>query len=287
VRAPIFVLDVHLDKLARHLRMVGFDALWSSEHKNPELLKISNEEFRILLTKDRALHDLASADRKYYVEADEPGEQLREVLERFELKDQVLEHKGFLSRCLECNSPIVEVNGKQIEDRIPKHVLREHQEFYFCPRCERVYWKSSHFERMKTWIQRLLSGTPALVLIFSIGIFGGLLGGTKSAFAAKVKPADLTKPPYSTFVDACETAFNQSTEMPAQTDEHGAFGKTVCACTAGESKLQGVTTKELDTETQKIKADAKYKIANPKLLASLQYCTLKTMDALPPDSDKN
>jgi hypothetical protein len=81
------------------------------------------------------------------------------------------------------------------------------------------------------------------------------------------------------------TAFNHSTEMPAQTDEHSAFGKTICECTAGESKLQGVTSKTLRAETQKIQADAKYKITDTKLLASLQYCTLKTMDALPPESE--
>lgn len=256
--------------------MVGFDALWSSEYTDPELLKISNEQFRILLTRDHALHNLASPDFKHYVKATEPGAQLREVLERFELKAQVMEHKGFLSRCLECNSPIVEVNGEKIQDRIPEHVFLEQKEFYFCPRCERVYWKGTHFERMKVWVKRLLTGA-AVLLALSV-----------SAQAVPVRKApkvDLTKPPYSDFITACVTAFNGSVEMPAQTDEHGTFGKTVCECTAEESKSQGVTPKSLVAETHKIQADAKYKITDPKLLASLQYCTLKTMDALPPEGD--
>ena len=280
MRAPIFVLDVHLGKLAHHLRMVGFDTLWSSEYTDPELLKISKEQFRILLTRDRELYNLASAELSHYVDATEPGEQLREVLERFELKDQVMEHKGFLSRCLECNSPIVEVNGEKIQDRIPEHVFLVQKEFYFCPRCERVYWKGSHFERMKVWVKRVLTGAAALLIVSAIGSIAHAAVSKKA-----VPPADITKPPYSDFVSACLTAFNHSTEMPAQTDEHGAFGKTICECTAGESKLQGVTSKNLQAETHKIQADAKYKITDPKLLASLQYCTLKTMDALPPEGE--
>ena len=311
MRAPTFVLDVHLGKLARHLRMVGFDTLWSQDFTDPELLKISNEEHRILLTRDRELHDLAPAERRHYVQATEPGEQLREVVDRFGLKNQVVSHKGFLSRCLECNSPIVEVNGEKIRDRVPAHLLEEQKEFYFCPRCERVYWKGSHFERMKTWVKKLFSGSKAMIaaivaptVAMTVSIAGLSAGSVRNAEAdAFASPApsqksaktftkrpsqqlpDVTKPPYSTFVDTCMTAFNGSVEIPAQTSEHGAFGKAVCQCTAGESKLQGVTQKSLETETKKIQGDPKYKISDPKLLAALQYCTLKTMDALPPESD--
>jgi uncharacterized protein with PIN domain len=151
-----FVLDVHLGKLARHLRMVGFDSLWTSELTDPELLRISNEEGRVLLTRDRALFDSADPLRRHYVHATEPGAQLVEVLKQFGLTQTVLTYKGFLSRCLECNSPIVQVSEKQIADRLPAHVQETQKEFYFCTRCERVYWKGSHFERMKTWVRDLL-----------------------------------------------------------------------------------------------------------------------------------
>lgn len=302
--------------------MVGFDTLWSQDFSDPELLKISNEKFRILLTRDRELYSLAAPERRHYVQATEPGEQLREVVEHFELTNQVIAHKGFLTRCLECNSPIVEVNGEKIRDRVPAHLLEEQKEFYLCPRCERVYWKGSHFDRMKSWVKKLFAGSGpnsgpgsralsiAALIVFTaicstaIWSTGFVKIASADALASPIpsqkpfqksapnstkkaskKLPDLTKPPYSNFIDACITAFNSSVELPAQTSEHREFGKTVCECTAGESKLQGVTRKSLEAETKKIQTDPKHKISDPKLLAALQYCTLKTMDALPPEGE--
>src|SRR4051812_16784614 len=106
---PTFVLDVHLGKLARHLRMLGLDALWQDDFTDPQLMEISEREGRVLLTRDRDLHDRTAVERRHYVQATEPGEQLLEVLTRFALLDYAREGRGFLTRCLQCNSPILPV----------------------------------------------------------------------------------------------------------------------------------------------------------------------------------
>ena len=151
-----FVLDVYLGKLARHLRMLGFDSSWRDDYADPELLRISLEEGRVLLTRDHALHDQADPDRRHYVQAIEPGKQVLEVLQRFELVETVRSGKGFLSRCLECNTPILPVKGHHIHERVSAEILLKHQQFYFCQRCERVYWEGSHFDRMRKWVADLL-----------------------------------------------------------------------------------------------------------------------------------
>jgi uncharacterized protein len=151
-----FVLDVHLGKLARHLRMLGFDSAWQQEFADPDLLKTSQEEGRILLTRDRQLHEQAPAGTSYYVQAIVPAQQLVEVLTQFKMADRAREGRGFLSRCLECNREILPVSRTQIEDRLPAHVREEHEEFFLCPRCERIYWKGSHFDRMHRWVTELL-----------------------------------------------------------------------------------------------------------------------------------
>jgi uncharacterized protein with PIN domain len=155
--SPRFVLDVHLGKLARHLRMVGLDSLWRDDYGDEELLSISKAENRILLTRDRELKDRADPVLSHYVDATDPERQLLEVVDHFELRSKVASGKGFLSLCLQCNSPILPAKPHQLVDRLPGHVRLEFDEFFLCPRCERIYWKGSHFDRMYERVQRLMS----------------------------------------------------------------------------------------------------------------------------------
>jgi hypothetical protein len=91
--------------------------------------------------------------------------------------------------------------------------------------------------------------------------------------------------PYQAFIDACTGAFAQSSSGDGEkpTPEHIAFGKSLCECTATESKSQKVPLSHLEKETAKIRADSKYKLHDPGLLASLQYCSMKSTEALDPD----
>lgn len=152
-----FVLDVHLARLARHLRMLGFDSLWRPDYEDPELKRLAHEEKRILLTRDRALHDQTDPALRHYVEATDPTAQLLEVLTRFDLLEQARTQKRFLTVCLECNSPILPVQPHHVHSRVPGDILASHDEFFLCPRCERVYWKGSHYDRMRDWISKTLS----------------------------------------------------------------------------------------------------------------------------------
>jgi hypothetical protein len=91
---------------------------------------------------------------------------------------------------------------------------------------------------------------------------------------------------YTDFIAACTGAFALSSASRGEspTPEHLAFGKTLCECTAQESKSQKVSIAHLKKETAKIKADPKYKLSDPGLLASLQYCSMKSTEGLSPDN---
>lgn len=154
-KALRFVLDVHLAKLARHLRMIGTDAAWRADFADPELARVSQEEGRILLTRDRALHDSHPPELRHFVLATDPTEQFKEVLTRFSLWEEARSHRGFLTRCLECNSTILPARGDQLVDRLPLQIRAAHSEFFLCPRCERIYWNGSHVDRMRVWIDGL------------------------------------------------------------------------------------------------------------------------------------
>src|SRR5258707_282496 len=130
--------------------MLGFDADWSADFSDERLREIAASTQRVLLTRDRALSELVG-EKCLLVAATDPRNQLREVLIHFQLQEQVQSGRGFLTRCLECNIPLLPVKPHQVVDRVPGHLLVEMDEFYLCQRCERVYWKGSHWARMLEW----------------------------------------------------------------------------------------------------------------------------------------
>jgi uncharacterized protein with PIN domain/sulfur carrier protein ThiS len=150
LRQPRFVLDVHLGRLARLLRLAGFDSLYSNGWDDGELSRISRREARILLTRDRGLLMRAEVTHGYCVRSACPPEQLREVLARFDLNSRL---EPF-SLCLVCNRKLERLSRRRAKARVPEKVARSYRRFRVCPRCGRVYWRGTHWESMR----RLLAG---------------------------------------------------------------------------------------------------------------------------------
>jgi uncharacterized protein len=153
LRQPRFVLDVHLGKLAAHLRMLGFDALYRNDYHDDELLKVSHDQQRSLLTKDRLLLQEESVTRGHHVREKDPRLQLLEVLRRFDLVNSM---KPF-TRCIECNGTLCPVGKEVIAHRLPPKVRELYDEFRVCQMCDRVYWKGSHWQRMHAFIESIVT----------------------------------------------------------------------------------------------------------------------------------
>ncbi len=145
LRTPRFVLDVHLGRLARHLRLLGFDARWSNDATDAELARVSAVEQRVLLTRDRGLLKRREVTRGYFVRATVRSEQLQEVLTRFDLVGSI---RPF-GRCLACNGLLRPVAKSVVEDRLPPRTRRDYDEFHQCQGCGRVYWQGSHYDALR------------------------------------------------------------------------------------------------------------------------------------------
>ena len=145
LRVTRFVLDVHLGRLARLLRLAGFDTLYANNRDDAELARTSRRDGRILLTRDRGLLMRAEVSHGYCVRSPSPPEQLREVLARFELAGNM---KPF-SLCLVCNQRLERLPRRRARARVPEKVARSYRRFRTCPRCGRVYWRGSHWESMR------------------------------------------------------------------------------------------------------------------------------------------
>ncbi len=153
LRDPRFVLDVHLGRLAVYLRMFGFDTLYRNDYADPELAHISSSQSRILLTRDRGLLKRSLVTHGYCLRTTQPRQQLLEILRRFDLFSRL----NMFSRCLHCNSLLQAVNKADILERLPPKTARYYDEFRLCPNCQRIYWPGSHFQRMRQFVEEIMS----------------------------------------------------------------------------------------------------------------------------------
>jgi uncharacterized protein len=143
-----FVTDTHLGRLAAYLRMLGFDTLYRNDYSDEDLARVSVDEERILLTRDRGLLMRTVVTRGSYLRATEPARQLAELLKQFDLAKAIAPFR----RCMRCNAVLRPVPKETISDRLLPQTRHHFNEFYNCPQCDRIYWKGSHYHRMRRLI---------------------------------------------------------------------------------------------------------------------------------------
>ena len=145
LRGTRFVLDVHLGRLARLLRLAGLDSLYANDWDDLALSRLSRQEGRILLTRDRGLLMRAEVTHGYCVRSPDPPEQLAEVIARFDLTRAMAP----FSLCLVCNEKLQPLPRRRARLAVPPGVARRYRRFRSCPRCGRVYWRGSHWEHLR------------------------------------------------------------------------------------------------------------------------------------------
>ena len=149
LRETKFILDVHLGKLAKYLRMLGFDTLYRNDYQDPDIIAIALRERRIILTRDRGLLKARAVTHGYWMRSTEPQQQVREVLQRFDLQGLIRP----LQRCLLCNGLVKPIDKQSILPRLLPQTARSYDEFYQCSACMQLYWKGAHHHKMWEFIQ--------------------------------------------------------------------------------------------------------------------------------------
>lgn len=145
LRNIAFVVDVNLGRLARLLRLLGFDVLFSNAYDDDEIVRISEEQGRIALTRDRRLLYAKAVTHGYWVRSVWPSRQVEEVVRRFDLAGLV---RPFL-RCADCNGLIEPVAKAAVEDRLEPKTKKYYETFYRCPACGKIYWEGSHVGKLR------------------------------------------------------------------------------------------------------------------------------------------
>ena len=145
-----FVADTMLGRLAKWLRILGYDTLYPGQETDQRLARIAAEEGRILLTRDTGLAS-RKGFQKLLVQSSRLSEQLAQVIEVFGLNI----NDRTLSLCLLCNRPLREIEKDGIRDRVPPYVYRTQSRFYQCSECSKIYWTGTHFDHIRRELEKL------------------------------------------------------------------------------------------------------------------------------------
>ncbi len=147
-----FVVDCMLGKLAKWLKILGFDVAYFNKAEDGKLLSLARKEGRVLLTRDHRLRAEAKDVRALLIESESWEGQLEQVLDEFRLKREAKPY----SRCIQCNSELKSLSRRAAKNLVAPFVYEQAASFAICPACGRVFWQGTHFEDMDGKIGQIL-----------------------------------------------------------------------------------------------------------------------------------
>ena len=150
-----FIVDHNVGKLAKWLRMMGYDSLFFEGEDDTQMVRQALAEGRMILTRDAGIMKrrvvLNGRLKALLIESEEPERQMRQVMNRLHLNTNL---RPF-TLCLECNHPLVERSREEVQDRVPPHVYKTQTQYMECPACRRIYWRGTHWEAMTRKLEKL------------------------------------------------------------------------------------------------------------------------------------
>ena len=154
-----FVTENNVGKLARWLRLIGYDTLLFKQKDDVQMIKTALSEGRVILTKDTQFMKRRLVTngklKTVLVEQDDPKLQLQEVMKTLNLNY----HFKPFSLCLECNQVLIARDKEEVKNLVPAHVFETQTQYTECPACHRIYWKGTHWLAMLKRLEDLQVGS--------------------------------------------------------------------------------------------------------------------------------
>ena len=152
-----FTADSNVGKLAKWLRIMGYDTQFFNNIEDDRLLEIALKEERVVLTRDTQIMNRRIVSngqlRTILLQSDDPEEQLLQVVKELNLK----EPPGQFTRCLECNQSLIPRTKDEVKDQVPPYVFSTQSQYMQCPTCHRIYWRGTHWQKMNKKLEKLIS----------------------------------------------------------------------------------------------------------------------------------
>jgi len=148
-----FILTKELGRLARWMRILGFDTIYFKSDNIGTLIVEALRENRIIIT--RRKQKIEGLEKQIVaIEGIELEEQLKEVREKLNLE---IDEEKMFTRCTICNQILEEVEKEEIKNLVPEYVYKTQKFFMRCPRCKKIYWQGTHWGNVKEVIAKLLN----------------------------------------------------------------------------------------------------------------------------------
>ncbi len=155
INTPKFIVDCNVGKLARWLRLMGYDARFFNGDDDSELVAIAKAEGRVILSRDTRIMKrrlITSGQIKaVLIDSDQPERQIHQVIDTLGLDSRF---RPF-TICLECNQPLVERGKGEVAELVPPYVFKTQNYFMQCPYCQRLYWRGTHWQSMTRKLESL------------------------------------------------------------------------------------------------------------------------------------
>ncbi len=147
-----FLADRMLGKLAKGLRILGYDTVYYRGEEPYPMIQLARREARVILTRNSKLLPRRPEDRIIRITEDHPFLQLKELIQK---RCIGADGENPFSRCLLCNAILNEIPWEAAEGKVPDFIYHQEKEFFQCPTCQRIYWQGSHIENMKKKVEEL------------------------------------------------------------------------------------------------------------------------------------
>ena len=136
-----FILSRELGRLAKWLRILGFDTAYFNQDNTSSLIIQALRDSRLIITRN---HRLAGSCRlkTFLVKSEKLKDQLIEVLKGLKLG---INSDMMFSRCIICNVGLEKIDKEKTKDKVPEYVFNTQDNFIACPECKRIYWSGTHW----------------------------------------------------------------------------------------------------------------------------------------------
>lgn len=149
-----FIADNMLGKLAKYLRMMGYDTLFPAPQCAKDLINLSKDENRVILTRDSILIRDFKPENCLFIKSQCFSDQLIQVIKTYNLE---INSDRFFTLCLICNKPLIDISKDEIKEKVPEKVYLSYKNFRQCTSCSRVYWRGGHTQRMERKLNTIIS----------------------------------------------------------------------------------------------------------------------------------
>ena len=154
-KKPIFVIDAMLGNIAKKLRLLGYDSVYSSDIEDDELISIAKKQNRIMITKDVQLAKKAVKQQieTIHITKSDEIDQFCQIKEKINLGKFTIEASS--SRCPVCNGTLIKIEKKLVKDHVPDGVLENTEDFWKCSDCNKIYWQGTHIQNLQKFTEKL------------------------------------------------------------------------------------------------------------------------------------